>query len=47
LLSTTPGCPGSYEASIQFASDIATWSYKGQDCGGPMTGHGTAKRTKP
>ena len=46
LQSTTPGCSGSYEGSIEFAGDIMSWSYKGQDCGGPMEGHGTAKKTK-
>jgi hypothetical protein len=46
LQSTTPGCPGSYETSFNFADDTVSWSYKGQDCSGSMTGHGTAKRTK-
>jgi hypothetical protein len=46
LQSTTPGCPGSYEASIKFTGNSASWSFTGQDCGGPMQGHGTAKRTK-
>jgi hypothetical protein len=46
LESTAPGCSGEYEASIKFAGDTVSWSYKGQDCGGPMEGHGTAKRTK-
>ncbi len=46
LQSTAPECPGSYEASLKFADDIVIWSYKGQDCGGPMEGHGTAKRPK-
>lgn len=46
LQSTTPGCPGSYEGSLKFIGDTMSWSYKGQDCGGPMDGHGTAKRTK-
>jgi hypothetical protein len=47
LLSTTPGCSGTYEAALKFANDTVTWSYKGQDCAGPMNGHGTAKRLKP
>jgi hypothetical protein len=46
LQSTAPGCSGSYEASFKFADDAVTWSYKGQDCGGPMEGKGTATRTK-
>jgi hypothetical protein len=46
LQSTAPECPGSYEASLKFADDTVTFSYKGDDCGGPMEGHGTAKRTK-
>jgi hypothetical protein len=44
LESTTPGCPGSYEASLDFSSDTVSWSFKGEDCGGPMEGHGTGKR---
>lgn len=46
LQSTAPECPGSYEASFEFAGDSVSWSYKGKDCGGPMEGHGTAKRVK-
>jgi len=46
LQSTTPDCSGSYEASIKFADDTASWSFKGEDCNGPMEGRGTAKRTK-
>jgi TIR domain len=46
LESTAPGCPGSYKGSMEFPGDTVTWSYKGEDCGGPMEGHGTAKRTK-
>ena len=46
LRSNAPDCPGSYEASIKFADDTASWSFKGEDCGGPMEGRGTAKRTK-
>jgi hypothetical protein len=46
LQSTAPDCPGSYEASIKFVDDTASWSFKGEDCGGPMEGRGTAKRTR-
>jgi hypothetical protein len=46
LQSTIQECPGAYEASFKFAADAVSWSYKGQDCGGPMEGHGSAKRTK-
>ena len=46
LQSTTPGCAGSYEASFKFADDTVTFSFKGEDCGGPMEGNGTAKRVK-
>lgn len=47
LKSTTPSCPGSYEGSFEFDDDgIMKWSYKGQDCGGLMEGHGTAKKAK-
>jgi hypothetical protein len=46
LQSTAVGCPGSYDASFKFADDAVSWSFKGQDCGGAMDGHGTAKRTK-
>jgi hypothetical protein len=46
LQSTAPECPGSYEGSLNFTGDTMSWSFKGQDCGGPMEGHGTAKRTK-
>ena len=46
LESTAPECPGSYDASFDFASDALRWSFKGQDCGGQMEGHGTATRTK-
>jgi hypothetical protein len=45
LQSTAPGCAGSYTGSLEFAGDTISWSYKGQDCGGTMEGHGTAKRT--
>jgi hypothetical protein len=47
LQSTAAECPGSYEASFEFAGDTVTWSFKGDDCGGPMEGHGTAKRVRP
>jgi hypothetical protein len=46
LESTTPGCPGKYDTSFKFSGDLVSWTYKGEDCGGPMDGHGTAKRTK-
>jgi len=46
LQSTAPDCPGSYEGSLKFTGDTLSWSYKGQDCGGPMQGRGTAKRMK-
>jgi TIR domain len=46
LRSAAPGCPASYEASLNFSGDEVSWSFKGEDCGGPMQGHGTAKRTK-
>jgi hypothetical protein len=44
LQSTAPGCPGSYEATFKFDGDAISWSFKGQDCGGAMDGHGTAAR---
>jgi hypothetical protein len=46
LESTTPGCPGSYKGSMEFPGDTVTWSYKGEDCGGAMEGHGAAKKVK-
>lgn len=46
LHSTTPGCPGSYDASMSFADNSLSWSYKGKDCGGEMEGHGTAPKVK-
>ncbi len=46
LQSTAAGCPGSYEASFKFAGENLIWSFKGQDCGGPMEGSGTATRAK-
>jgi hypothetical protein len=46
LQSTAPKCPGSYDASLEFAVDTLSWSFKGQDCGGQMEGRGTARRTK-
>jgi TIR domain len=46
LQSTAPDCPGSYKASFTFADETVSWSFQGQDCGGPTEGHGTAKRTK-
>jgi TIR domain len=44
LHSTTLGCPGSYDGSMSFADNSVGWSYKGEDCGGPMEGHGTAPK---
>ena len=46
LQSTTPDCPGSYVASFDFKGDTVSWSYKGEDCGGAVEGHGMAKKTK-
>jgi hypothetical protein len=46
LQSTAASCPGSYQASFSFVEDSVSWSFKGEDCGGPMEGHGTAKKTK-
>ena len=44
LQSTAQGCPGSYDASFKFVDDTVSWTFKGQDCGGSMDGHGTAKK---
>jgi hypothetical protein len=44
LQSTAPGCPGSYQGSLKFVGDTVTWTYKGEDCGGQMEGHGSAKK---
>jgi hypothetical protein len=44
LHSTTPGCPGSYAGPLSFADNSVSWSYKGEDCAGPMEGHGTAPK---
>jgi hypothetical protein len=41
-----PECPGSLDASLEFAGDAVSWSYKGEDCNGHMEGHGTAKKAK-
>jgi hypothetical protein len=47
LKSTAPSCPGSYEGSFEFNDDGSMkWSFKGQDCSGPMEGYGTAKKAK-
>jgi hypothetical protein len=46
LQSTNPQCAGSYDASFKFADDAVTFSFKGEDCGGPMEGNGTAKKVK-
>jgi hypothetical protein len=45
IQSTTPNCSGSYLATLKFDGDTVTWSYKGQDCNGPIEGYGSAKRT--
>jgi hypothetical protein len=45
--STTPNCPGSYHGSITFSDTGLSWTYEGEDCGGPMEGHGTANKTRP
>jgi hypothetical protein len=45
LKSSAPNCPGSYEVTLGFKDDGSmNWSYKGQDCSGPVEGHGTAKK---
>jgi len=45
LKSTTPNCPGSYQGSLEFNDDgSVNWSFKGQDCSGPVEGHGNAKK---
>jgi hypothetical protein len=44
LQSTAPECSGSYDADLKFAGSSVSWSFKGQDCGGPMEGHGTATK---
>jgi hypothetical protein len=41
---TTESCPGSFEASLKFVGDTASWTYKGEDCDGLMEGHGSAQR---
>ena len=46
LESTVPACPGSYQGTLKFADDGISWTFKGRDCGGPMEGHGTAKKVK-
>jgi hypothetical protein len=45
MLSTTSDCPGSYVASLKFNADTLSWSYDGQNCSGPIKGHGTAQRS--
>ena len=40
-------CPGSLTASLMFSDDIVSWTYTGQDCGGPVRGYGAAKKTRP
>jgi hypothetical protein len=44
LKNTTPECPGSYDASLEFSGETVKWAYQGKDCNGPVTGHGTATR---
>ena len=47
LKSSVPNCPGSYEGSLEFKDDVSmNWSFKGQDCSGPIEGHGTAKKAR-
>jgi hypothetical protein len=47
LKSSVPNCPGSYEGSFEFKDDGSmNWSFKGQDCSGPIEGHGTAKKAR-
>ena len=46
LQSEVAGCPAKYEASIDFSGDTVSWSFKGEDCSGPMEGRGSAKRSK-
>jgi hypothetical protein len=47
LNSTTPNCPGSYQASMEFnKNNSLNWAFKGQDCSGVIEGHGTAEKTK-
>jgi tetratricopeptide (TPR) repeat protein len=45
LTNEAPNCAGSYTASLVFSKDTVSWSYEGQDCGGPVKGHGVAKKT--
>jgi hypothetical protein len=47
LQSETENCPGSFTASLTFSNDTVSWTYNGQDCGGPVQGNGVAKKTKP
>jgi TIR domain len=44
LKSSAPECPGSYDASLEFSGETVKWTYQGMDCGGSVTGHGTATR---
>jgi hypothetical protein len=44
LKNTTPECPGSYDASLEFSGETVKWTYQGNDCNGPVIGHGTATR---
>jgi hypothetical protein len=46
LQSTVPDCPGTYQASLEFAGDTLSWMYQGEDCGSVIEGRGTAKKAK-
>jgi hypothetical protein len=46
LRSTAQGCPGSYDGSLSFVGNSISWTYKGNDCGGSMEGHGTATKVE-
>jgi hypothetical protein len=44
IQSTSANCPGSYVATLKFEGDAVAWSFKGQDCNGPVQGEGSAKK---
>jgi tetratricopeptide (TPR) repeat protein len=46
LQSELETCPGSFNASLTFSADTVKWTYTGQDCTGPVQGHGQARKTK-
>ena len=46
IKSLVPECAGSLNASLEFAKDAVSWSYKGEDCNGLTEGRGTAKKTR-